>query len=312
MNFSAFQNFYRTCKHQPTTYIATLSVLIGSFSILAVALLVHQNVERVLTQWGRDAKVNVYLAEPDDAVKTANIKKEIDESGLFSKVSYLSKSDALDRFKVRVNDYAPGLISDLAKDNPLPSSFELTVDGGVKSNRQFQKIVSWAKSLKAQAGVDEVSYGQGWIENYASVLKVFSLTSWIFIFVMMTGSLFVIGNSIRNSISQRRDEIEILELFGATRAMIIWPYIAEGLILGFTASVAAVFVTYLLYTWQTDLMVRELSFWDTKANLEFLNFGRIALSVVVGTGLGALGSFLWARNLSTGWAAAEASSKWSK
>ncbi len=312
MSIGAINNFFRTWRHQPTAYIATLSVLIGSFSILTVALLVHQNIERVLTQWGRDVKVNVYLSEPENLSQTAEIKKKIEDSGLFSKVTFFTKSDALNRFKSRVNDYAPGLLADLATDNPLPSSFELGIDGGVKSNHQFQKIVDWAKNLKSSVGVDEVSYGQGWIENYASVLKVFSLTSWIFIFVMMTGSLFVIGNSIRNSISQRRDEIEILELFGATRGMIIWPYIFEGLTLGLLASVSAVVVTYLLFTWQTDLMIRELNFWDLKANIEFLTATRIIIAIFVGTGLGGLGSFMWAKNLSTGWAAAEATKKWSE
>ncbi len=311
MSTGALHNFIRTWRQQPTTYFATLSVLIGSFTILAIALLIQQNIERALTQWGREVKVSVYLSESEDQAKSAEVRKKIDESGYFSKVSFLSKGEALTKFKTRVNEYAPGLLADLENDNPLPASFEMTIEGGVKSNRQFQKLVDWAKNMKTVAGVDEVSYGQGWVENYASVLKVFGFTSWIFIFVMLTGSLFVIGNSIRNSISQRRDEIEILELFGATRGMILWPYVFEGLVLGFLAALLAIVATYLLYIWQTDLMMRELTFWDVKTQVEFLSAPRMLLALVLGTSLGGLGSFMWAKNVSSGWAAAEATARWS-
>jgi cell division transport system permease protein len=311
MSIGALQNFIRTWRQQPTLQVSTLSVLIGSFTILAIALLVHQNLEHALTQWGREVKVNVYLNEANDQAKNADIKQHIESSGFFSKIDYLSKADAMTKFKTRVNEFAPGLLADLEADNPLPASFEMTIDGGVKNNSQFQHLVDWATKMKTVVGIDEVSYGQGWIENYASVLKVFSVTSLIFIFVILSGSLFVIGNSIRSAISQRRDEIEILELFGATRGLILWPYVFEGLVLGFMASILSIVVTYVLYVWQTDLMMRELAFWNFQTHVDFLNFARIFLIVVTGTGLGGLGSFLWARKVCTGWSAAEASSKWS-
>jgi len=310
MSLSALHNFIRTWRQQPALQVSTLSVLIGSFTILAIAMLVHQNLEHALTQWGREVRVNVYLNESNDDSRNAEIKQQIENSGFFSKVDYLTKADAMAKFKSRVNEFAPDLLADLEADNPLPASFEMTIEGGMRKHSQYQRLVEWATKMKAAVGVDEVSYGQGWIENYASVLKVFSVTSLIFIFVILSGSLFVIGNSIRSAISQRRDEIEILELFGATRGMILWPYVFEGLLLGLMASVLSVFVTYILFIWQTDLMTHELSFWNFQAHIDFLSFGRMVLIVFTGTTLGGLGSYLWARKVCTGWAAAESASRW--
>jgi cell division transport system permease protein len=288
---------------------ATLSVLIGSFTILVLALLVHQNSQRFLTQWGQEVKVSVYLKEEADDSETKSVSKFIESSGLFENVQFISKKDAAEKFKKRVGEYVPGLLTDLDFDNPLPASFEMKVDGGLTSNNEFKKIVEFAKKLTQTTGVDEVSYGQGWVENYASVLRIFSLTSAVLIIVLLFGSLFVIGNSIRNSILQRRDEIEILELFGATRGMIIWPYIFEGLFLGLIATVAAIFASYALYLWQADLMTSQLSFWHLNTKLEFLSAGRILLTLVVGATFGGLGSYLWARQIATGWAAAETNRK---
>lgn len=306
MSLSAHSTFLRTLKRRMGVQMATLSVLAGSFCILSIAILVHQNVERLLTQWGDKVKVNVYLKETATKNEEDKVSQFISKSGLFNKVQFLTKKDAARKFKERIGQYSPGLLSDLEFDNPLPASFELELANGLKSNMQYSKLVSFAGELKVLSGVDEISYGQGWVENYATVLKAFSIVSTVFISVLLLGSLFVIGNSIGNSVAQRRDEIELLELFGATRSMILWPFIYEGIVLGFTAAASAIILTYALYQTQSDLLMSELSFWQMKENIEFLSWGRMLLILFFGSGLGALGSYLWARKANTGWAAAEA------
>jgi cell division transport system permease protein len=309
MSVGILKNFFRGWRQQPAAYLATLSVLIGSFTILMLCLLVQQNLSNILSRWGRETKVTVYLKETNDPALSAQVKKQIEDARLFSNIIFFSKSEALQNFKQRIGEYAPGLLSDLEKDNPLPASFELTVENQAGS-RNLKQIMDWAKSFKNTPGIDEVSYGQGWIENYASLVRVFSVTSWLFIFVVLAGSLFVIGNSIRSSLAQRRDEIEILELFGATRSMVLWPYVFEGLLLGFTASLAALATTYLLYTWQTGAFISELTFLDLKSQFEFLSLASMLFSIIGGTSLGGLGSYFWARSVNSGWAAAEAVSRW--
>lgn len=309
MSIGARASFMRNLKLQMRIQLATVSVLAGSFTVLTIAILAQQNVERVLTQWGNDVRINVYLKENTTQDDELKISKFIEGKSLFSNVKFLTKKDAAEKFKERAGKYAPGLLSDIEFDNPLPSSFEMVLAGGLGSNLQFGQLLSVIAEIKNISGVDEVSYGQGWVENYASVLKAFSIVSGVFAAVLLIGSLFVIGNSIGSSISQRRDEIEILELFGATRAMIIWPFIYEGLILGFISAAVAVLVTYALYAFQSDVLINELSFWNIKARVEFLTLNRILCILAFGTVLGALGALIWVRRLSTGWAAADANSR---
>lgn len=306
MGIGAWPTFKRTWQHQTTMQLATLSVLIGSFTVLTVAALIHQNIKGFLNHWGDKVKVNVYLNEDISQTQMGMIDKFLKSSDVFESHKYLSKKDAAENFKKRISKYAPNLVADLESENPIPASFEVLVDGGIQSKHQFDLIVAVADQLKKMQGVEEVSYGQGWVENYAAVLKVFSITSILFVFVLLCGVLFVIGNSIRNSISQRRDEIELLELFGATRGAILWPYIFEGLVMGFISASTAVMFTYLAYAWQVDVVSGELTFWNVNANIEFLNIFRIISLIFIGTALGGLGSYLWARKISTGWAASEA------
>lgn len=309
MSIGAHASFMRNIKHQMRMQLTTVSVLAGSFTVLSIAILAHQNIGRVLTQWGHDVKINVYLKENTTPAEESKISKFLEKKELFSNVKFLTKKDAAEKFKERVGKFAPGLLSDIEFDNPLPASFEMVVTGGLNSDAQFNQLLRVITEIQKESGVDEVSYGQGWVENYAGVLRTFSILSMIFISVLVIGSAFVIGNSIGNSIFQRRDEIEILELFGATRQMIIWPFIYEGLVLGLISAGLAVLITYTFYVFQIDVMLNELSFWNIKAKVEFLSLSRIFFVIGFGSVLGAASSLIWVRQISTGWTASDGNSR---
>jgi len=305
----AIKQFTRSWKMQLVMQLATLSVLTGTFAVFAIAMLVHQNVSEALTSWGREVKVHVYL---DEEIAPANIEKiseALDESEMFLHKTFISKADAVQKFKSRMSTIAPSLMKDLEINSPLPASYELIMQSGIQSRWKYNDLVNFAKDLKKFVGVEEVSYGQGWIENYASALRALSNTTWAFLFVLLVGSIFVVGNSIRNSIFQRRDEIEILELFGATRGMITWPYVFEGMVMGLAASIIAIVICYVMFSLQAETIIRELSFWGSTANLQFLKINRILTLLFVGTALGGLGALIWANKISTGWSAAEAAKK---
>jgi cell division transport system permease protein len=301
----AIKNIISAWRYDFTAHLATFSVLIGTFTVFATFLLLHQNLNQVLSGWGNHIKVSVYLNESADESDTEEIKEKILDSELFSETKFLSKTDAARRFKDRVGAIVPDLVSDLEFDNPLPASFELVVKDGVKSSRAFDQIVAWALKAKKWSGVEDVSYGQGWVENYATVLRVFSTTSYFFMTVLLSAGLFIIGNSIRSSLMARREEIEILELIGATKRMIILPYITEGFLMGFAASVLGLIVVQVLFQWQASNFENELQFWAFRLNLTSLSFLRSFTVVAVGTLIGGIGSWISASKISSGWTAAE-------
>ena len=306
MSIGAWSCFKRSWQHQRTMQLMTLIVLVGSFSVLITAMTTYQNLRNMLTHWGNEVKVNVYLQEEITEKEAQKIEKYLSDVNFFSNIQHLTKKDAAEKFKQRVGQYVPGLLTDLEFDNPLPASFAMTVEGGLTTHEQFNSLVATVREIKKLTGVDEVSYGQGWVENYATILRLFSATSMVFLFILLAGTLFVIGNSIRHSIEQRRNEIEILELCGATRQAIVWPFIFEGLVTGFLASGVALFITYAIYLWQIEMVISQLSFWNIKAQLEFLSPDWALFVVLLGTTLGGGGAYTWARDISTGWAAAEA------
>lgn len=305
-SLGAFASFRRSWRQEFFSQFATILMLISSYLVLTLALLAEQNLNMYLVKWGNEVKVNVYLKdniEPQDKTKIQNFLTDARE---FSEVKYLTKTEAAEAFKNRLGKHLPALLLDTSFENPLPASFEMQVQSGLKTNAQFNSLVHIAEQIKAMAGVDEVSYGQGWVENYASLLKIFSTVSAVFLAVLLLGGVFIVGHSVQNSISRRRDEIEILELFGATRRAIVWPFLFEGVVMGFIATVTALALSYIIYTYQASLISSSMTFWSSKIQIDFLSPERIVFAMLAGTFLGGFSAYLWSRKIATGWAAAEA------
>lgn len=296
--------FFKSWQNQATAQAATLSVLVGTYTIVVVTMLLHQNLETILSKWGSEVKLSVYLKDEIPGPATTAVKDKMDQLGLFDSIRYISKETALVDFQKRMGSLAPSLVQDKSFENPLPASFEAVLSPQ-KTRQAIGQLPKAAEMLMKMMGVEDVSYGQGWIENYAAVIKVFRVSSIALIFILAMGCLLVIGNSIKSSVMARRDEIEVLELFGATSMMIVAPFLIEGAIMGLLGAGGALFVSGLIYSWQSSVLIESLGFWGFADTLTFLTVGKCLMVIAVGTALGALGSFLCVRQINTGWVAAD-------
>lgn len=300
-----WKNFVRSWRGHASMQFATLAVLAGTYTVISFSLLIHQNLEKILIQWGRTVQLSVYLDDAVEGKDQSKVEAFLHDQEIFEKVSYVSKEQAAQKFKKQMGSHAPDFLFHEDFGNPFPASFETSVVNFINAESTYQKLKTVATEVARFKGVEDVSFGQEWVKNYSSLLRNFSMTSWFLVFVLLSGSLFVVGNSIRSSIFQRREEIEILELVGGTSAYIRAPYIFEGTLMGAMASVLAIVLTYGLFVWNASLLKMDLGYWALGASISFLNWQRMAIILLVGMGFGALGSTLCVRKLSTGWSAAQ-------
>ena len=268
--------------------ISTMVVLAATFTVMSVSFLIHQNLNQLLTHWGDSISMTLYLKE--EPINMEHIAKIIKEQRGVVNFEYVSKESAAKLFKAQVESYVPDMIFDSDFKNPLPASYEIKFDKNW-SKEKYDEVVHFAKELMGIDGVEEVSYGQSWVESYASVVDKFNHSSWVLILVLLSGSLFVVGNSIRNSISQRRDEIEILELIGSTQWTIKKPFIFEGFILGFSASIISLFLSYFIYVWQLQIFDSGIGLIGGQYHLDYLNLTSQILTVLLGSLFGAVGAY---------------------
>jgi len=250
--------------------------------------------KRVLASWGDGLQMTVYLN--DDVMKDGamQVKAELEALGGVGEISYVPREIATENFKKQMASYAPNLLADADFSNPFPSSLRLTLDGGVSNSVDVERLEKMAANIQKIKGVEDVSYGQSWVQNYSSFVST------------LYGSLFVVGNSIRTSISARREEIEILELVGATSSMIRRPFVTEGFLMGGMAAIFALVFNGLLHIWQTSVMSSSVVLSRLVPLMSFLNVATIVGFLLFGAALGALGAWLTVRRINDGWSAKQA------
>jgi cell division transport system permease protein len=267
------------------------------------ALLLSQNLQRVLTLWGDDIQLTVYLSEDITTENQANLEKFLKSNSEVGEVRLVTQERALTDFRTQLASYAP----DLAKDDELlkliPASLQVSLAHSVAAQEQGAILQNLAAKVKELPGVDDVSYGQEWVEKYSALVTAIEVVIRFLGFIVIMASVFVMSNMIRASVEGRREEIAVLELIGATARMIRRPFIVEGALLGGTASLLAVVLCYGIFFAVKQFTITKLSFLQLGEHLAFLNVFLMIGFVIFGVVLGAVGSFLCVRRVNDGWAA---------
>lgn len=260
-----------------TTVTITLSLLISGFF-----LIVFLNLYDLLLSWREKVQIVVYLEdrlsseEISAIIERARAEKEIEG------VTYITKEKALSDFEKEV-EWLPGVLEGLGK-NPLPASLEVKV----KKEYQGSKMVaSLAGRLKEIDGVEEVQYGEEWIENFSVLVSVMKLGGIILGGLLGTAIVFIVSNTVNITLYARKEEMEILKLIGATEGFIKAPFVIEGSILGLIGASLSLLFMWVFYEFmilRTPVLTGLL---EKGLNLSFLPpqvaFGMILLGAFLGS-----------------------------
>lgn len=289
-------------KHWPLQ-LASVTVMAVVLMILNLLFLGFSAFNQTVAQWGRGLEMIVYMKEDAGERAITNLRQKIESSGDFDEVRFVSKGDATKKFLTALGPDSLELLSDPKWKSPIPASFELRLSERIPIDRRLASMQGWSAQFKAGDVVDDVFYGQGWIENFSQFLRsVRGLVAGIWLLSLSVG-LLIVGNCIRLSFLQRRDEIAVLELVGATARFIRLPFLVEGLTLGFFASVLSLALSFLLHSAILYWLAERWTFWVAFQQLPAIQPWYVGVNVVTGMAFGALGAWNCVRRLNTGWAA---------
>jgi cell division transport system permease protein len=216
---------------------AALSVvtIAAALFVLGALLVVTWNIEQVLARWSAAAEMSVYLRDDVSPDVRAGIEDLLRASELVAEHAYVSKADALVRFRQDFSDLAD-VTDDLAA-NPLPASFDVRLRPEARDN---VRLVDFARGLQAAAGVTDVRYDHQWIERVASAVTLMRAIGAVIVSILVLAAALTVANVVRLACHARRDEIEIMELVGAPLIYVRGPFVMEGVLQGGIGAVAAV------------------------------------------------------------------------
>jgi cell division transport system permease protein len=219
-------------------FVMTLTlVTINLFVILN--LIVSTNINSIKER----IDLKIYFKDEVKESEIVALASSLKELFIIKDIKYISKEEALNRWRKQFKDKE--LLANLLSEeyNPLPRTIEITLS----DPSGLEKIMEFLENDKYKILIKDTSYSQNKnvVKNLLSVLQFIKnsglFLSLLFIFI----SALVMFNTLRLTIFTRREEIEIMKLVGATSSFIRWPFILEGLFYGIFATVFSTGIIYL-------------------------------------------------------------------
>jgi cell division transport system permease protein len=253
MRFGFFlREALRGLRRSSAPALAALLTVLLTALVLGVFIPIVQATTGTANEVRSRVVVDVYVSESATQKEIADLERVIEGTTNVKSVEFISKGEALARAQEK-NPKAFREGAELLGSNPLPSSFRVTPED---PDRLDAIVESLQPNGQPQlAAIDEVRNREDETKEILSATGlVKALTAGLAI-LLVVASIALIANTIRLSLFARRREVEVMKLVGATNWFIRWPFVIEGVIVGFLAGVLAV----LLLTIAKETFIDPLS-----------------------------------------------------
>ena len=273
-----------------STTFAVLAITLAAL-VLGSLLLVTWNVDQLLSRWTTASEFSVFLRDDATSEQRGTIEATLDQSGVTAGREYVSKAQALSRFRNQFADLA-SLTNDL-DDNPFPASLEVRVRPDAEENGRADALV---QGIAAMPGVADVRYDREWLASVSSGLNAIRGAGFALALLMAVAAAVTVAAVVRLGLHARRDEIEIMKLVGSPIAFIRGPFVAEGFLQGGFGALIALGLLWLGFAALRALWGSDLAAMLDGAPLQFLPVRLVGLVVAGGMLVGAAGGFAASRH----------------
>lgn len=228
--------------------IAAIAVMVITLGIVLFSVIASATFSNTLNQITNRIDVSVYLVDTITVEQQSQLQSQIEDLSSVRSVEYISKDQALESYKA-ANQNNPELLSAISEtDNPLPASLRIQPVDPNNLN-ELRVFLEQPDILVLQS--DETSYSgdrKEAIDKIASATNFFRTAGIIGIAVFTVISMLIIFNTIRMAIFNRRDELNIMRLLGASTWYIRGPFIVETMLYGLIAALISIALCQVLFS----------------------------------------------------------------
>lgn len=232
--------------------IAAIAVMVITLTILLFSVIANATFANTITQINNKIDISVYLVDNLSDEQLDNLTNQLQGLPTVKSVEYVSKDEALESYKVQNKDNLDLLVAISQTDNPLPAS--------LKVKPQDPNNIQDIKTLLEQPDIlalqsEPTSYSG---ERKEAIDKIASATAFIrkagvaSVIIFAVISMLIIFNTIRMAIFNRRDEINIMRLLGASTSYIRGPFVVETVFYGVISAILSVVIMNAVFAVQTS------------------------------------------------------------
>ncbi len=284
-------SFGRLVRH-PLSTLMTVAVIGIALALPAGLQLLVSNGRALSGHWDSAIEISVYLEQGVSTDQAMELSKQLRSDEAIAEVRLISADDAFEEFR----EYSGfGAALDALPDNPLPNLLVIRPASGMDSATE---VADLGQRLQSILPAEMVQTDTEWVGRFHAMLDLVRRVVTLAAALLALGVLIIVGNTIRLDIQNRKDEIEVTKLIGATDAFIRRPFLYTGAWYGFLGGLFALgLVTTSL--WALEEPVSRLAgLYGSKFQLAAPEGIEIATLVIGGTALGWLGSWVSAtRNM---------------
>lgn len=269
----AISQALRALRHHLTSTLATFTTSLVSFTLLFLLGLVLWNLGKVVSSLEREVEIAAFLKPGSDV---SALREQVAAFDEVLEVRVVSKEEALAQLQLSYPylSQARELI-----ENPLPNTLRVVL-------KNPNQVRAAARKIERLEGIESTTYGGEITEQLLKVLGGVRLAALLLIGLLLLDTLFSVMGTIRLSIENRREELRVMQLVGATRRFIQGPFVVEGLFLTLLASLAALGLGLLAYRFLAAALQQLLPFLPVLGTNDLLLAAGalVLLAVVLGVG----------------------------
>jgi cell division transport system permease protein len=287
MRFSFFlREALRGLRRSSAPALAALLTVVITALVLGVFIPIVQATTGTANEVRNRVVVDAYLKDSATESDRIRVQRELEATPGVKSIEYISKDEALRELGHKVNDAQDKV--ELLGSNPLPSLLRVTPEDPDEIKTIAAQIAPGG--TPRFDAIDEVRNRESDTDKILSATGLVKGLGAVMAGLLILASIALIANTIRLSVFARRREVEVMKLVGATNWFIRWPFVIEGVIVGFLGGVLSVLLLALAKTTVVDPLSDRFGLLAAPDTIDFsllvvlLLFACVAVSAI-GSGI---------------------------
>ena len=284
IKFYIKEGFGNLVKNRLMSVASIVTVMVSIFMVIS-SYCISVNISYMLKQVEDSIGISAFVQEDLELEKMTELLKEIEEIEHVVQVKYISPDDGLEIMKEELGDNSD-ILDAYKNDNPLSASFSVMVDSAENQDYVVMR-------LEQMQGIRKVKHALSLTNILINVGNAVRIIGMFIIIALSVISVVIIMNTIKLAVYIRKTEIGIMKFVGATDWFIRWPFVIEGMLIGFIGSVIPAGFTMIGY----NAIINKIFevFPIIKQLIEFKPSGEIfvnvfPIAIIVGVFIGTFGS----------------------
>ena len=271
---------------QPVASLMTMAVIAIALALPLFLNVFLQNTLAATANWNQTFDLSVYLDKKAAPSHTQVLAKQLHARADVAAVRVITADEALPQFRA-ASGFGNAL--DALDDNPLPDTLVVTPAVAASTPEGLETLKS---AIAALPDVQTVQVDTEWVKRLHALMDILRRVVWLTGAGLGLGVILVVGNTIRLDILNRRAEVEVMKLVGATDGFARRPFLYSGIWYGLGGGIGAWILVAVAVGLLSKPVERLARLYGSEFHLRGLGFGSGILVLGVAIGLGWLGSWL--------------------